>query len=284
MHPINLQKISKILKRLPFYDAVVSTTAWKSFRHRLAMHLDARENSTFTGFLRLPSQFEALCGPILDYILQGADHQGVEVAVMGCSNGAEAYTIASFIKKARPGLEFKIKAFDINQDILKKAEEAVYEHGEVFNNKRITTSFIEDTFNVEGNRFIVKGNLKSHVSFAAADALDRALPEIAGSFDIVFAQNFLFHLDRKHAGKATENIIRLLKPTAVIFIDGMDIDLRLKITRRHNLKPLVFKLEEIHNEARWARAVGWPYHYWCLEPYLTHHRDHERRYATIFLR
>lgn len=184
----------------------------------------------------------------------------------------------------RPNLTFKIKAYDTDRDALKKAAEAAYAHGEVFNNKRITGSFIEDTFDVKGDRFIVKEKIRAHVSFTEADVLDAAFPEVAGSFEIVFAQNILFHLQRRDAVRAMKNIFRLLKPSAAIFLDGVDLDLRLKMTRRHDLKPLAFRIEQIHNEARWARAAGWPYHYWGLEPYLTHRRNCVRRYATIFLK
>jgi hypothetical protein len=64
----------------------------------------------------------------------------------------------------------------------------------------------------------------------------------------------------------------------------MDIGLRQKWARIRQLVPLDYRIEEIHNEARRARAPGWPYHYWGLEPFMTFANDWQHRYATIYLK
>jgi hypothetical protein len=105
-----------------------------------------------------------------------------------------------------------------------------------------------------------------------------------GVADIVFAQNFLFHLKPSMSAKAFNNIATLLDRRAAFFIDGMDIGLRSRLTRKNNLVPLEYRIEEIHNEARRVRASGWPYQYWGLEPFTSTRKDWQRRYSTIFLR
>ncbi|MGH8583597.1 MAG: CheR family methyltransferase [Gammaproteobacteria bacterium] len=279
----SLQVIGSIFKKLPFYDSIVNSVWYKLLRHKIALHVSARENSTFTGFLRLPTQYEALCGPVLDYVGAG-NGEVLRIAIIGCSNGAEVYTVASFIKKARPNLRFAIEAFDIDRAMLEKGASGAYAHDEVHNNKRITMVFLEDTFDTQDHRHRVKQHIKSHVSFAEANVLDPGLAEITGSFDIVFAQNFIFHLKRRDAALALKNLYSVLRPRAALFIDGVDIDMRQRFSREVGLRPLDFKVEQIHNEARWAREAGWPYNYWGLEPYGAVRRDAMRRYATIFLR
>ena len=64
----------------------------------------------------------------------------------------------------------------------------------------------------------------------------------------------------------------------------MDIGLRQKWVHAQQLVPLNFRIEEIHNEARRARAPGWPYHYWGLEPFMTFSNDWQYRYATVYLK
>jgi hypothetical protein len=76
----------------------------------------------------------------------------------------------------------------------------------------------------------------------------------------------------------------LLNSPSAVFLDGMDIDLRQKWTRIDKLLPLNFRVEEIHKEARRARAVGWPYKYWGLEPFRAFRGDWRRRYSTIYLK
>ena len=82
--------------------------------------------------------------------------------------------------------------------------------------------------------------------------------------------------------KAFYNICSLLNNRAVLFVDGMDLDLREKLSRKMNLHPLQYKIEAIHKEAQNARAIGWPYNYWGLEPFNASRGDWQRKYATIY--
>ncbi len=279
-----MQKAKGLLKKLPGLSGLVGTDAWRLLRHRLVLYSVERENSTFTGFLRLPAQFDALSGPVLDYLLNGEKTGPIKIGVLGCSNGSEAYTIASVIKSLRPGLEFSVYACDIDRKMIEKGTGAVYRREEIYNNRVITDSFIKNTFDRDDGNFRIKKGIRSRVQFDYADVLDKGLKEKAGLFDMVFAQNFIFHMKRAVARRALKNIFSLLKPRAALFADGIDIDIRRSLTKRRGLKPLDYKIKEIHNEARMARAIGWPYSYWGLEPFLTTRRDWRRRYATVFLK
>jgi chemotaxis methyl-accepting protein methylase len=178
-----------------------------------------------------------------------------------------------------------LEGFDIDEKDIRKAQSGVFDGAtEVFNNKRITPEFVAATFDRDGSSYRVKETIKRHLVFRVADVLDRAALAPLGPADLVFAQNFLFHLEPRLAEDAFNNICDLLADRAVLYVDGTDIPIREKVTREQGLAPLDSKIEEIHNEARWARAVGWPYHYWGLEPFSRSRRDWQRRYATIFLK
>ena len=277
--------MKSLLKSIPGMQFLVETNVWRSFRHHVALHLEPRKNSHFTGFMRSPTQFDALSGPVIDFLLQDDKEIHLRVAVLGCSNGAEAHSVASVLCDRHPTLEFSVKGYDIDQQVIGKAQKGMYlSRDEVFNNRMITREFVRSTFDDEGAYFRIKESIKAHVSFSIADVLDDNVAEKIEASDIIFAQNFLFHLKPSMAAKALDNICRLLKQKSVLFIDGMDLPLRQRLSRKHQLEPLDYKIEEIHNEARWARTVGWPYHYWGLEPFSTSRRDWKRRYATIFLR
>jgi len=235
--------------------------------------------------MRSPTQFDALSGPVIDFLLQEDREIHLRVAIVGCSNGAEAYSVASVLCDRHPTLEFTVKGYDIDQQIIEKAQKGMYlSRDEVFNNRMITREFVRSTFDDEGAYCRLKESIKAHVSFSIADVLDDNVAEKIEASDIIYAQNFLFHLKPSMAAKALGNICRLLKQRSVLFIDGTDLPLRQRLSRKHQLVPLDYKIEDIHNEARWARAVGWPYHYWGLEPFSTSRLDWKRRYATIFLR
>jgi chemotaxis methyl-accepting protein methylase len=273
-----------VSKKIPYLEKHRDSVAWKVWRHQIALMIDRRENSTFTGFLRSPSQFEALNGPVVNYLTKQQPRSPLRIVVMGCSNGAEAFTIASILTARTPAIEFLIDAYDINGEIVEKAQSACFHADEVLNNKIITSEFVRATFDIDDDTYRVKKDVAARVTFRVADVLSADLVKRAKCCDILFAQNFLFHLDPKNAIRAFENLCRLLKPRAVLFADGMDLGIRQKWTRIQQLVPLDFRIEEIHNEARRARAVGWPENYWGLEPFMTFATDWQRRYATIFLK
>jgi chemotaxis protein methyltransferase CheR len=269
---------------IPGADILRNTATWQKMRHKLSLLVSDRENSNFTGFLRLPTQFKALAGPALAHVRsRRSSETPLRVTVVGCSNGAEAYTIASVLLAADPGLRFHVRGYDIDPDCIRYAGRARYAADEIYNNKVITERFVAETFDRAGDSFVVKPHIAAHVDFERGDVLDLALATAAAGSDIVFAQNFLFHLSPKDAWHALENILRIARPGSALFLDGTDLDLRQRFARRQRLLPLDYEIETIHVEARRARAVGWPYSYWGLEPFLTYKRDWQRRYATIFL-
>ena len=276
--------VKVVANKIPYVEEYRQSVAWKIVRHRVALAIDERTNSGFTGFLRLPTQFEALAGPVVKFVTETGTRSSLRIVVMGCSNGAEAYTAASILMARCPHIELVIDAYDIDARTIEKARSARYRADEVFNNKIITAKFVEDTFDIDDDVYRVKEALAARVRFFTADVLNTDLQIQVGKCDILFAQNFLFHLDRKAAVRAFNNLCGLLNPRAVFFIDGMDIDLRRKGVMKHHLLPLDFRIEQIHNEARRARAPGWPDRYWGLEPFMTFTSDWQRRYATIYLK
>jgi chemotaxis methyl-accepting protein methylase len=252
-------------------------------KHKMVLLFGDRVNSNFTGFYRLPTQFEALA-PAIDFITEGRPEETVQIGVFGCSNGSEAYTISSVLIQDHPGLKFRIHASDIDREMIEKAQSGVYSHDEIFNNLIITDEFVENTFEKKGSEYVVREEIARHVDFSVGNILDGRFISSVGPVDLLFAQNFLLHLKRNDAVSGLNNLWSILKHKAVLYLDGTDLDIRTRFTRRHNLKPLEFGIEDIHNEARRARSVGWPYSYWGLEPFDKSQRGWKRRYATIFLK
>lgn len=270
------------LDHLPGAATLRDTVAWRRLRHRFSLVLDARTNSHFTGFLRLPTQFEALVGPVIARFVRRVPLHALSICVLGCSNGAEAYTVSSVLRRDHIGLPFRVHGYDIDDACLEQARAACYARDEIFNNRVIPESFVDDTFEPVEGAFRVKRHIADRVDFALGDVLQRDLQRYLGTHDIIFAQNFLFHFKPRLARRALENIAGLLRPGAVLFIDGVDLNLRRAFVQRRGLAPLAYEIERIHEEARRARGVGWPYSYWGLEPFLTARRDWQTRYATIF--
>ena len=86
------------------------------------------------------------------------------------------------------------------------------------------------------------------------------------------------------ASQAFRNGVRLLKPKSALFIDGMSLDLREKLTSEEGLVPLDYACREIHEFARTHVGERWWNYYYGMEPYASWHRDRLRRFSTIFLK
>src|SRR5207245_10312778 len=93
------QRLYRSLKQLPGIRALIQTPWWKVRRHRLTLALSPRRNCHFTCFLRLPTQFEALSGPVLDFLAQNASAKPLDIAVSGCYAGEEGYSLAYSLRK-----------------------------------------------------------------------------------------------------------------------------------------------------------------------------------------
>jgi chemotaxis methyl-accepting protein methylase len=268
--------------RIPPVAGLVRSRSWRAFRHWRILRADSREQSQYTHFLRLPTQFEALTGPVLDHVGNGNSVGDLRIVVVGCSIGKEPYTIGSVLRSSHPNLEFHVDASDVSESAVRKARRGQYARNEVYSHELITEQFIRQTFDVDGSTYNVKPSIAEKVSFNVVDIFSPDLVANVPPADIVFAQNFLFHMKPRRASLAFDAICTLLKPRAALFIDGMDLPVRVRATKRHNLVALDYQIETIHKENQ-RKIDPWPWVYWGLEPFSGQRRDWRRRYATIFL-
>lgn len=277
-----LRTARTLIKRIPIPRAVASSHWYQTFRHRLALALQKRGSMPYTNFLRARNQFDALTEVVVDRLAPAGIDRDLEIVVLGCSNGSEPYSIASALAHERPALRFRIRAADIDPQLIEHARRAEYRREEVAGYYSVDAGFAARTFDVRGDLFVVKPEIARHVSFAIGDIFSPDLSESFGSADVIFAQNVLFHFRPRAVRRAFSNILRLLRPGGTLFIDGMDLGLRSRLSRKYGLIPLDFRLQAIHEDARVMRGDVWPWVYWGLEPYMANHPDRIRRYATIF--
>src|SRR5262249_15332388 len=90
--------------------------------HRLVSRRADRRQFTGTFFLRNRPQLELMRR------LAGQKPQGstFNIAVLGCSIGAEIYSILLTIRTARPDLNVRVSAVDNSAEVLRVAKEATY--------------------------------------------------------------------------------------------------------------------------------------------------------------
>src|SRR5690606_213796 len=109
-----------------FYGAI--TFPYGVLKHKeLLRTCDRVDNHTYTCFLRAPAQLAALEGPILEF-LGNPERTGrrLEILTFACSNGAEVYTMAAWLTKNVPTLDFHITASDLHHEMVARCKAANY--------------------------------------------------------------------------------------------------------------------------------------------------------------
>lgn len=267
------------------YSAVLFPYGVRKHKHLLAT-CDRTSHHTYTCFLRAPAQLTAVTGPVLEF-LGSPEKTGreLEILMFACSNGAEAYTLASWLMLNVPTLRFHITASDLHQEMVERCIAADYSADEALQSEYITPEFVDATFERRGERYVVRQHIRDKLTFVQANLLEtKQLREKFSPADIVTAQNVLFHLSPDNARVAFANVVSFLKPTGVLLVEGMDTDLRVELTQQHSLYPLMSDLKAIYSETRVHTPQDWWNYYWGTEPYFPLRSDKERRYGTIFLR
>src|SRR5690348_1356829 len=212
----------------------------------------------------------------------------VKIAVLGCSIGAEVYSIALTIRRARPDLKILMHGVDNSAPVLKVATEAVYTQdvcelvgSSIF--ERMTESEFRELFEGDRREARVRSSIREGVSWHLSDAGDPRLLESVGHQDIVVGSNFLCHMEPVDAESCLRNMAMMVKPGGYLFVTGVDLDVREKAAHSLGWRPVLDMIEEIHDGDPSIRQ-DWPCAWWGLEPIDTKRRDWQMRYASVFQR
>jgi SAM-dependent methyltransferase len=210
----------------------------------------------------------------------------LRVAVLGCSTGAEAYSVAWRIRSGRPDLKLILHAVDISRQALELAVKGAYSladtqltNTDIF--ERMTGTEIEEMFDRDGGLLTVKSWIKEGIKWHVGDVGRPEIVSALGPQDIVVANNFLCHMNASLAERCLRNIARLVTPQGYLFVSGIDLDVRSKVAKELGWNPVHELLEEIH-EGDPRMGSGWPFHYAGLEPLNKRRKDWRLRYAAAF--
>jgi hypothetical protein len=217
---------------------------------------------------------------------QKAHGATLSIAVLGCSIGAEVYSILFVIRKERPDLKVNMHAVDISEEILDFAQRGVYSPdacelvgAAIF--ERLTAQEKREMFDWDGNQATVKAWLREGICWKLGDAADPKLSNVIGLQDIVVGSNFLCHMAPQDAEGCLRNIACLVATGGHLFVSGVDLNVRTKVAMDLGWKPLPDLIAEIHDGDRSIRD-DWPWRWWGLEPIDRRRVDWQTRYAAVF--
>lgn len=243
--------------------------------HRRVCRVRERGGGNYTRFFRNLPQLELL----RDLALEMPRKDPLKILVLGCSTGAELYSLLWMVRTERPEQKVQAWGVDLSPACVQEAIDGIYpiDATEVAG---ISEMAYPGTFIRQGDTMTVESWLKEQVRWSVGDACSPDLPGQLGRHDLVLANNFLFHLPAARAEACLRNIVRLVAPNGYLSVAGVDLDMRSRAVRDMGLTPIPARLEEIYTADGLLEA--WPLYFWGLEPLDRKHRDWPMRYTTVF--
>jgi mannose-6-phosphate isomerase-like protein (cupin superfamily)/SAM-dependent methyltransferase len=273
----------RLWEKLPAsFSALWPVRSYGDLLHTLARRHGVRAQAPSTFFLRNRPQLEL----IRRLIERRAETDPLRVAVLGCSTGVEAYSIAWRIRSARPDLKLTLHAVDISKRAVEFGECGRYSlvapqftDTDIF--ERMNETEMTDLFDRDGDMVTVKSWIKEAIKWQVGDVAESETIDALEPQDIVTANNFLCHMPPLMAERCLRNIARLVRPYGYLFVSGIDLDVRARVAADLGWLPVEELIEEIHEGDPCNRNL-WPFHYVGLEPLNKKRQDWKHRYAAAF--
>jgi SAM-dependent methyltransferase len=261
--------------------ALTPMRLYGKFLHTLARIQGVRGQAFSTYFLRNRPMLH-----LIGLLLTRTTSDTLRVAVLGCSTGAEAYSITWIIKSARPDVKLILHAVDISKhavEVGKCGQYSLVSSGVAKATicERMTGAEIDQLFERDGDVLTVKSWIKDGIQWSVGDVGDATTLDALGPQDMVVANNFLCHMETSEAERCLRNIARLVSPGGYLFVSGIDLGLRTRIADELGWSPIIDLLEEIHEGDPCMRRL-WPCHYAGLEPLDKSRPDWALRYAAAY--
>lgn len=175
-----------------------------------------------TSFFRDSSPFQNIKDNVLPYFLKSrAAQRSLRIWCAACSSGQEPYSLAMMLKEmgaVLSGWRIEILATDISQDILAQATSGSYSQFEV--QRGLPIQMLVKYFGQNGDRWLVKPELKEMVTFRAANLLND-IPTL-GQFDLVLCRNVLIYFDMPTKVRVFSALRGAVKQDGVLFLGGTE--------------------------------------------------------------
>jgi len=185
-------KVTSFCKKRDIYSFTVLLQNIKIDAHLLQELIDyLTTNETY--FYREFKQIQELVKIVKE------SQSNVRILCAPSATGEEVYSIAiALLEAGVSSSNFHILGIDINSDAISKAKNAVY--GER-NLRNLTPQIISNYFNIDNEKYTLKQNIKSLVSFQVTNIFDSSFKNI-GKFDFIFSRNMLIYFDKETKLKA----------------------------------------------------------------------------------
>jgi chemotaxis protein methyltransferase CheR len=169
-----------------------------------------------TYFFREPAHFEFLKNQVIPSL---NFNSAVRVWSAASSTGEEAYSIAMTLSESKPHSDWEIVGTDLNTDVLKYAQRAVYPMVRI---DGITESYLKKYF-LRGKKdykdhILVDQKLRFKTSFEQLNLMGERLTNDVGTFDVIFLRNVMIYFTIRERQQILNSVLECLKPGGWLFI------------------------------------------------------------------
>jgi chemotaxis protein methyltransferase CheR len=186
-----------------------------------------------TSFFRDLYPFDALKSIVLpELIAKRSKERTLHIWSNACSSGQEVYSIAMILKEHFPELanwKVRLIASDLSTQILKKAQEGIFNQTEV--NRGLPMPLLLKYFTKQGLQWQIREDVRRSIEFQQANLIEAwpALP----SMDIVFLRNVLIYFEPATKAAILAKAHKIMRPDGYLFLGGAEtvMNLNTKFTR-----------------------------------------------------
>ena len=171
-----------------------------------------------TEFFRNGNVFDEFATKILPVIKSSRTGESFTAWSAGCSNGAEAYSLAMILQERMADRPYRIKGTDIDLSIIAKAGSPAFtgaELGGVSAERR--AKFFSSP---DDQTFMPKLLLRKNVHFTRHDLLADPFPN--QEYDLILCRNVVIYFNDDAKERIYEGFFRALKPGGVLFVGGTE--------------------------------------------------------------
>jgi chemotaxis protein methyltransferase CheR len=167
---------------------------------------------------RNPDRFGVLQKCILPELLQRSHHLSVWSA--GCSNGAEAYSLAILLHELAPDRRHMVLGTDIDQTALRQANEGVFEEADI---RHVPGECLANYFRAyrsdEKVLYEAAPFLQQYLTFQAHDLLKDPYPE---GLDLIACRNVVIYFSEGAKEQVFHRLQTALKPGGYLFVGNSE--------------------------------------------------------------
>ena len=185
-------------------------------------------------FFRDGVPFKTLKEKILPAMLQ--EQLKLNIWSAGCSNGAEAYSVAILLDRLSPYRTHRILATDIDKNILTQAKAGgPYLAADI---KNVPEELVEKYFRKTGDIYTVADDIRNKVTFKQHDLTRDPFEK---NFDLIICRNVVIYFTDEAKKKIRRRFIDAMKMNGILFIGATETMLDANDTGFIRLSPCFYK-------------------------------------------